>query len=356
MSAQQFHSLRVADVARLTDDSVAVTFDVPEALSETFKYIPGQHVTIRTEIEGEDVRRSYSICANANSGALRVGVKQIPNGRFSTWAATSLKSGDQLDVMAPVGDFTIAPDPRRSHHYAAIVAGSGITPVLSHISTVLETESESRFTLLFGNRATQTIMFLEELSALKDRYPDRFHIIHVLSRELQMVELFHGRLEPAKLDAIFTSLIDADSVDAWYLCGPFGLVKEARAYLGRRGVNMESVHDELFFTEEIPDIAEPDEATAEGFASVTFSLDGRSSVVSVDPDGLSILDHALQVRRDLPFACKGGVCATCKAAVITGEVRMDQNWALVAEEVDRGLVLTCQSHPTTDEVVLDFDV
>ena len=355
-SAPVFHSLRVGDVATLTEASVAIIFDVPSNLAETFRYVAGQHVTIRKEIDGEDVRRSYSICANANSGTLRVGVKQIPNGRFSTWATTELASGDWLDVMPPVGEFTIAPSRERSCHYAAIVGGSGITPVLSLISTVLETEPNSRFTLVFGNRATHTIMFLEELSALKDTYADRFHLIHVLSREPQVVELFHGRIDEEKLGALLTTLIDAESVDAWYLCGPFGLVKGARSYLEGRGVNNESVFDELFFSEDIPELPESGTEDVEGFAAVTFLLDGRSSVVKVDPDGLSILDHALQLRRELPFACKGGVCATCKALVVGGIVRMDQNWALVPEEVARGLVLTCQAHPVSDNVVLDYDV
>lgn len=356
MDASTFHSLRVSDVAPLTDEAVAITFEVPTRLERLFRYLPGQHVTVRADIDGEDVRRSYSICANANGGSVRVGVKQIPNGTFSTWAINRLAVGDRLDVMAPVGEFTIDPASGRARHYAAIVAGSGITPVLSHISTVLETEPASRFTLMFGNRETRTVMFLEELSALKDTYPDRFHLIHILSRELQIVELFHGRIDADKLEALFSTLVDADSVDAWYLCGPYAMVNGARALLESRGVAPQRIHDELFFNEEIPELPYVDDADTAGFASVSFSLDGRSSSVMVDPQGPSILDHALQVRRELPFACKGGVCATCKAQLIEGEVVMDQNWALVAEEVERGLILTCQAHPTSDRLVLDYDV
>lgn len=356
MTAPVFHSLRVEDVTSLTDEAVAVTFEIPAELEQEFRYLPGQHVTVRADIDGDDVRRSYSICANANAGTVRVGVKQIPDGVFSSWATTALAVGDRLDVMAPVGEFTIDPAPERSRHYAAIAAGSGITPVLSHISTVLDTEPHSRFTLLFGNRETRTIMFLEEISALKDTYPDRFHVVHVLSRELQMVELFHGRIDAHKLEALFANVIDVDSVDSWYLCGPFGMVNGARAHLESRGVASEVIHDELFFDSDIPELPRVDEADTEGFASVSFTLDGRSSTVKVDPQGAPILDRALQVRRELPFACRGGVCATCKAKLVEGEVTMDQNWALVPQEVERGLILTCQSHPVSDRVVLDYDV
>lgn len=356
MAAPQFHSLLVAEVAPLTDESVAVTFEVPSDLSREFRYLPGQHVTVRADIDGQDVRRSYSICANANAGTLRVGIKRIPEGVFSTWATTELGKGDRLDVMPPVGEFVIQPDVARARHYAAIAAGSGITPVLSHVATTLETEPASRFTLILGNRETRSIMFLEELAGLKDRHPDRFQLVHVLSREPQVVELFHGRIDRDKLEALFEVVVDAESVDEWFLCGPYGMVEAARALLEERGVAPSDVHDELFFNEEIPELPEVADPDAEGLATVTFSLDGRASVVKVDPDGPSILDHALQVRRELPFACKGGVCATCKAAVVEGEVVMDQNWALVDAEVERGLILTCQAHPTSDTVVLDYDV
>jgi len=351
-----FHELKVLDVVPLTDDAVAITFHVPGELGETFFYLPGQHVTVRAIINGDDVRRSYSICANANERVLRIGIKRIPGGRFSTWATTELRPGESLEVMPPVGEFTITPDPGTSRHYAAIAAGSGITPVLSLVSSTLETEAESRFTLVFGNRTTGSIMFLEELGGLKDLYPDRFHLIHLLSREPQVVPLFDGRIDEAKLTELFEVLIEPETVDSWYLCGPYGMVMSTRALLEARGVPDGAVHDELFFSSEIPVLPELDEVDTEGFASVTFTLDGRQSAVKVDPDGPPILDHALQVRRELPFACKGGVCATCKAVIVEGEVRMDHNYALVPDEVERGLILTCQSHPKTDTVVIDYDV
>ncbi len=351
-----FYPLKVADIEPLTEEAVAITFYLPDELRPTFAYLPGQHVTVRAFIDGEDVRRSYSICANANDGALRIGVKRIPGGVFSTWATTRLQPGETLDVMPPVGDFTITPERDAAHHYVAIAAGSGITPVLSLLSTVLESEPRSECTLVFGNRTTASIMFLEELADLKDQYPDRFQLIHILSREPQLVPLFDGRIDGHKLDQLCRHLVDIETVDGWYLCGPYGMVMAAREFLTGRGVPEPAIHDELFFTEEIPDIPIVEDEDAEGFATVRFSLDGRQSTVKVDPDGPSILDHALQVRRELPFACKGGVCATCKAVVVEGEVRMDQNYALVPEELERGLILTCQSHPVTDEVVIDYDV
>lgn len=355
MTAPVYHRLRVAEVEPLTPEAVAVTLQVPERLADRFAYLPGQHVTIRAEIDGRDVRRSYSICANANTGRLRVGVKRLPGGVFSTWATTRLAAGDALQVAPPVGEFTIDPDPGRARHYLAVAAGSGITPVLSHLATVLETEPASRFTLFYGNRETRTIMFLEELAGYKDRYPDRFHIVHFLSREPQPVELFSGRIGPGRLERLFNRVVDASSVDDWYLCGPRRMTDEVRSYLRERGVAAQDIHEELFYEGDDPP-PPPPPADAPGLAAVEFTLDGRASTAMVDPDGPSILDHALAVRRELPFACKGGVCATCKASLREGEVRMDKNWALTASEVERGLVLTCQAHPVSERVVLDYDV
>lgn len=353
MTAPVYHRLRVAAVEPLTPEAVAVTLEVPDRLADRFFYLPGQHVTIRAEIDGRDVRRSYSICANG--GRLRVGVKRLPGGVFSTWAVTRLAAGMTLQVAPPVGEFTIHPDPGRARHYLAVAAGSGVTPVFSHLAAVLETEPASRFTLLYGNRETRTVMFLEELAGYKDRYPDRFHLIHFLSREPQPTELFSGRIGPGRLERLFSRVVDASSVDAWYLCGPRRMTDEVRSYLRERGVAAQDVHQELFYEGESPPPAPPP-ADADGLATVEFTLDGRASTALVDPDGPSILDHALAVRRELPFACKGGVCATCKASLREGEVRMDKNWALTAGEVERGLVLTCQAHPVSERVALDYDV
>lgn len=355
MPEPTFHPLRVTEVAPLTDDAVAVTFDVPDELADTFRYLPGQHVTVRAIVDGEDVRRSYSICANANEGKLRIGVKRLPGGTFSTWATTALAAGTTLDVMPPIGEFTITPRPDEMRHHGAVAAGSGITPVLSLVSTTLESEPRSRWTVLFGNREARTVMFLDELEGLKDRYPDRLHLVHVLSREDAGLPLFHGRLDEDRLAALFDRVVDADDVDDWFLCGPYDMVHAARAALAARDVPDDRVHDELFFAGPVDPstlVAPPDEG--EGVVSLTVTLEGRATTVRMRPE-TSILDAALAVRSELPFSCKGGMCASCKAMVVEGEVRMDRNWALVEEDLDQGFVLTCQAHPLTDRVAVDYD-
>lgn len=355
MAAPVFHRLRVSDVAPLTDDSVAVTFAVPPELTDDFRYLPGQHVTVRTDIDGDDVRRSYSICANATSGNLRVGIKRLGGGRFSSWATSELVPGAELDVMPPVGEFTITPDPEAANHYAAVVAGSGITPVLSLVSTTLELEPGSRWTVLFGNRTAASVMFLEELEGLKDRHPTRLQLVHVLSREDTAVPLFAGRLDADKLDRLFTTIVDVPTVDRWFLCGPFDMVMDARRLLTERGVAAEAIHDELFFAGPIdPSQLPPEPVDDAGAVELTFTLEGRSSTVKMSP-ATSILDAALRVRTELPYSCKGGMCASCKAHLVEGEVRMDKNYALVEEDLAAGFVLTCQSHPVGGSVVVDFD-
>lgn len=352
MSSLKFHRLQVADVCVQTEDSVAVTFDVPPGLGADFGFLPGQHVTVRKLLDEEDVRRSYSICTASHSGVLRVGIRRIDGGRFSTFATTRLEVGQELEVMPPVGEFTHEPDQPGS--FVAIAAGSGITPILSMIASSLEACPDAAWTLLYGNRTSRSIMFLEELENLKDRHLERFRMIHVLSREPNEIPLFEGRLDRVKLESILPSLIDARLVDAWYLCGPLGMVEDGRAVLAEAGVDPDAVHFELFFDERVERIPATGESR-EGLSEVTVTLDGRSSVVYVDPDGPSILDYARTVRSEVPFACKGGMCATCKAVVTTGEVTMDKNYALTAEEQAAGFILTCQSHPVTPEVAVSYD-
>lgn len=355
-SAVEFHPLRVASVDPLTDDSVAITFEVPETLADRYRYLPGQHVTMKADIDGADVRRSYSVCANANRGTLRVGVKRLDGGAFSTFATTRLRAGDLIEVMPPVGEFTIDPDPGAANHYAAVVAGSGITPVLSLVSTTLESEPGSRWTVVFGNKAASSVMFLEELAGLKDNHPDRLHVIHVLSREQPDLDLFGGRIDRVKLEALFERLVDADSVDHWYLCGPYEMVAVARDVIEGRGTDPDRVHDELFFAGPAdPALVVGDPAQIEGSVELQVTVGGRSTDTAMEPE-MTILDAALRVRHELPFSCKGGMCASCKARVTEGEVRMDKNYALVDTEVEAGYVLTCQSHPVTDAVAVDYDV
>jgi ring-1,2-phenylacetyl-CoA epoxidase subunit PaaE len=353
----EFHPLRVATVERLTHDAVAVTFDVPDELREKYAFSAGQHLTLRRVVDGEDIRRNYSICASETSGLLRVAIKGVPGGIFSTHALTALRSGDTVDVLTPTGAFTTAFDPTRTRHYAAIAAGSGITPVLSLIATALEVEPQSRCTLLFGNRTTKSVMFLEELADLKDRYPDRLHLVHVLSREAGEVELFHGRLDPQRIGRILDLLLPPSEVDTWFLCGPYGMVTGAREALTARGVPASDIHVELFFVEDAPIERAPDEVEDDNddeASEVTIVLDGRSTTLAVRHDE-RVLDAALRVRAELPFACKGGVCSTCRARLVEGEVRMERNYALEPDEVAAGYVLTCQSHPRTEKVVLDYD-
>jgi ring-1,2-phenylacetyl-CoA epoxidase subunit PaaE len=350
-----FHELRVTEVAPLTDESVAVTFDVPPDLASVFDYIPGQHVTVRAMFDGNDVRRSYSICAPAGSGKLRVGVKKLSGGAFSTFATESLRAGDVLEVMPPVGEFTIDIDPDRPRKAVAIVAGSGITPVLSLISTSLETEPGSSWTLLYGNRTANTIMFLDELEGLKDRFHPRFQLFHILSREGADVPLLSGRIDKEKIETVYHRLLGNDPVDGWYLCGPYDMVMTVRETLGDLGVPEETIHDELFFAGPLDEAALPPEPPpGEGSVDLTVILDGRAIDTRMTPE-TSILDAALRVRTELPFSCKGGMCATCKGRIEEGEVRMEKNYALVDHEVEAGFVLTCQSHPVTDRVVVRYD-
>jgi len=351
-----YHSLAVAAIEELTDDAVAVTFAVPETLAATFRFAPGQHIGVKAEIDGQDVRRTYSVCTDPGENRLRIGVKRIPGGAFSTYATSRLRPGDHLEVAAPYGDFVIAPEPGTLRHYAAVAAGSGITPVLAMVAAVLNTEQESRFTLLFGNRTSTSIMFLEELEGLKDRYPDRFHLIHVLSREAQIVPILSGRLDEPKLEDLFTTLVDVDSVDGWYLCGPFEMVEATRNVLADHGVDPAAIHDELFFSEPTPPAPPSTVEDAVGAVRLRFTLDGRTTATAVDPDGPPILSYALAERRDTPFSCRGGMCTTCKAQVIEGAVKMDLNFALTAEDLAKGYILTCQAHPTSEKLEITYDV
>jgi ring-1,2-phenylacetyl-CoA epoxidase subunit PaaE len=351
-----FHPLTVASIEPVSDDSVAITFDVPERLRDDYAFTQGQHLTIRTELAGDDVRRNYSICSPAGSGVLRVAVKRLPGGAFSEHALDVLRPGDVLDVMTPSGRFFTELDPAHRRHYVCVAAGSGITPVLSIVATTLATEPSSTVSLVYANRTHRTVMFLEEVEDLKDAYPDRFQLLHVLSQEPQEVELFSGRLDAARMGRILDGLLPPDAVDEWFLCGPFEMVTDLRKLLISEGVPKKAVHAEIFHVESAPPVRRALVARADEVGSrVTITLDGRRSSFTLAGDGPAVLDAALAVRADAPFACKGGVCGTCRARVVEGSVEMDTNWALEPDEVERGYVLTCQSHPTSPSVVLDYD-
>jgi ring-1,2-phenylacetyl-CoA epoxidase subunit PaaE len=360
----RFHALEVADVTQLVDDAVAITFTVPPELREAYAFQAGQHLTVRRIVDGEDIRRSYSICSTpedlARHGRLRIGVKAVAGGSFSAFVASELRAGHAIDVMPPLGHFTTAFDPTRTRHYAAVAAGSGITPVLSLIATGLAVEPRSRFTVIFGNRYVRSVMFAEELADLKDRYPTRLHLVYVLSREPQDAELLSGRVDADRFARLVGAdgLLDAGDVDEWFLCGPYGMVTDVRAVLADRGVPDEAVHTELFH---VADAATPpptpsaaDAGPTAGEAEVTVLLDGRASTFTMPRDG-RVLDAALKVRSELPFACKGGVCSTCRAKITSGHVEMARNYALEPDEIAAGYVLTCQSSPTTDAVTVDYD-
>jgi ring-1,2-phenylacetyl-CoA epoxidase subunit PaaE len=351
-----FHELRVSELERLTPDAIAITFEVPPELREDYRFIAGQHVSLRCRIAGDDVRRNYSICTPASSGVLRVGVKRLPDGVFSSYALEKLQVGDPIEVLTPSGRFFTPLDPAQAKHYAAVAAGSGITPILSILATALEVEPASRATLVYVNQTTASIMFTEELADLKDRYLDRFQLIHVLDGERQDVELLSGFLDRDRLTALLDSLVDTDDVDEWFLCGPLGLTDMIRETLVGRSVPGEHVHRELFHVGPPPARATPAPAAAAPPGSaVTVRLDGRTATFTLRPDAEPILDAALRVRGDAPYACKNGVCGTCRAKLVSGRVTMDQNFALERDEVEHGYVLACQAHPATDEVELDFD-
>ena len=352
--AVTFHPLTVASIERLTEDAVCVSFEVPAELRATFAHVPGQHLTLRREIDGEDVRRSYSICSPSGNGSLQIGIKRLPGGAFSTWANDELLPGTVIESTPPTGEFTLQPDPARATSYVAFAAGSGITPVLSIIASTLRDEPHSTFTLVFGNRTGRDVMFLDEIDDIKGSYPSRFSVFHVLSRENHAVPLLEGRIDEDKVADFLRSFVDASGVSGWYLCGPRGMVDSATKALVAAGVDAGMIHDELFYAGGDGPI-ETAEDDIEG-STVTFTLDGRTSKAVVAPDGAPILDHVLAVRPEGPFSCRSGACASCRAQVISGRVTMDRNWSLNAEEVASGQILTCQSHPVSAEVEITYDI
>lgn len=346
-----FHTLTIADIDSLTDDAVAVTFDVPDELRELYDFKPGQSLALRRMIDGRDNRRTYSICAPAGERP-RVGVREVPDGLFSTWLVRDLKVGDEVEVQTPTGAFAADPDEVARH--VMIAAGSGITPMLSIASSVLANEG-TQATLFYGNRKASTVMFAESLSDLKDAYGSRFDLFHVLSREPRDVELFSGRLDADRLRTLLTMLVPVASVDHFWLCGPFAMMSEAQRVLAELGVPEERIHLELFYVDEPPPELHHVDAVASGDTSdVTIVLDGKSSTAALSR-GATILDSAQEIRTDLPFACQAGVCGTCRALVVDGAVDMRRNYALEEAEVAEGFVLTCQTFPCSDKVTVDFD-
>lgn len=348
-----FHPLRVAAVTPLCEDAAAVTFEVPEELAPEFAFAPGQSLTLRRMTDDGDERRSYSICSPVG-GPLRIGVRVVPGGLFSTWLVRHARPGDSVEVMAPTGVFT--PDLGAPGHHVLIAAGSGITPMLSMAASLLAAGDGFHVTLFYGNRRTGTVMFADELADLKDRYPARFNLVHVLSREPREAELLSGRLDGERLAALLDAMVEVESVDHWWLCGPHGMVVEARSVLAGAAVPADRVHQELFYAEDEPvaPVRHADAVPGGPVSEVTITLDGRTTTAAL-PREETILEGAQRTRPDLPFACKGGVCGTCRALVTEGEARMRRNYALEPAEVEAGYVLTCQSHPVSDTLRVNFD-
>jgi len=355
--AEHFYKLRVAEIAPETDEANSIRFEIPEGLEEIFRFRAGQHLTLRTELGGEEIRRNYSLCVAPDEGQLKVTVKRIAGGVFSNWVGDNLKVGDTLDVMTPHGSFTIEFDPSAKRRFVAFAGGSGITPVMSLIRTALSAERDSRFTLFYGNRDSSSVIFLEQLAALKDRYMGRFELYHFLSDEEGDVDLFNGMLDREHIDASLEHLIgDPGAIDAWFICGPGPMMDAAEAALVDRGVPGDRIHIERFLA------GRPSAALAaqmaqlqEKAAGLTLSvtLDGRTRKVEFTE--ANILDSAREAGLPAPFACKAGVCATCRAKVTRGKVEMAARYGLTDEEVAAGYVLTCQSVPVGEGVAVDYD-
>ena len=353
-----FHKLKIAEVRRETADSMSIRFEIPPALKDVFAFKAGQHLTLRTDMNGEDLRRNYSVCAAPHENEIRIAVKQMPGGRFSSWANANLKQGAEIEVLPPLGRFVVPQSDSSEPYYVALAGGSGITPVLSILKTVLKENLRARFTLLYGNRDSASIMFLEEIAGLKNRYLDRLEVYHFLENEAEEIELFNGRLDRVKCDEVFLSLVDVISADAFFICGPGQMMDAAEEALKARGVTPERIFIERFTTGKISaEQLARDEALqqkAQG-AQLTVTLDGRRSKIAFNAEKGNILESAQAAGLPAPYACKGGVCSTCRAKVLSGSVTMKKNYGLSDEEVAMGYVLTCQSVPTSDEVTLSYD-
>lgn len=353
----QFHALTVREVRHETRDAISMVFDVPESLEATFRFKQGQYLTLRTELDGEEVRRSYSICSGVNDGELRVAIKRVQGGVFSTFANEKIAVGDTLDVMPPSGHFFTELDPEREGHYLLVAAGSGITPILSIAKTTLETEPKSHVTLIFGNRATSSTMFREQLTDLKNTYMGRFNLIFIFSREQQDIELYNGHIDAEKCQVMFERWLDAKQLDAAFICGPQTMTETVRDTLASAGMPTQHIHFELFAAAGNVRKQEARAAAAEhaDMTDVTIIRDGISQTFSVKQNTLNLLDAGNEHGADLPFSCKAGVCSTCKCKVIEGEVDMDISIGLEDYEVQAGYILSCQSFPVSKQVVLDFD-
>ena len=351
----KFHTLKIAEITRETDDCVSVSFSVPQDLKLDYHFEAGQYLTLKKHIDGEEVRRSYSLCSAPFENEWRVAIKKVENGKFSTYANGSLKVGDEMEVMTPMGKFTPNINAKNEKSYALFAAGSGITPILSIAKTILNEELDSTVSLFYGNKNSNSIVFKEEIEALKNNYLDRLRINHILSRESLGNKLQKGRIDEVKIDELFKTFLNHENIDDAFICGPENMIFAVKAALEKNGIPSENIHFELFTT--------PGEVAAKDKTEVTLN-DVESNVkIILDGDeidlnlhsGQTILDAAHEAGADLPFACKGGVCCTCKAKIIEGSARMTVNYGLEPDEIKAGYTLTCQAHPTSEKIVVSFD-
>jgi ring-1,2-phenylacetyl-CoA epoxidase subunit PaaE len=354
--APRFHRLAVDDLRRETADAVSLTFAIPKDLAGDYSFSPGQYLTLRTTMDGEEVRRSYSICSGPDDDELRIAVKKVDGGAFSSWAADELKAGDQLDVMTPTGRFGVAAAPDEARTYAGFAAGSGITPVLSIVKGALAREPNSRFFLFYGNRSTAGMLFREALEELKDRFIDRLSVFYVISGEEQDIPILHGRLDAEKVRVLLRALVPAAQVDHVFICGPTGMSEEVEATCRELGIDEARIHVERFVSEfgGKPRAKKPVPADAPPKATAALIIDGKRREIPV-VEGEAILDAALRAGVDLPFACKGGMCSTCRAKLVEGKAEMEVNYSLEPWELKAGFILTCQARPCSERVVVDYD-
>jgi ring-1,2-phenylacetyl-CoA epoxidase subunit PaaE len=352
----KFHTLQIADIRKETEDTVSIAFNLPPDLKEDYSFLSGQYLTLKAIISGIDTRRSYSLCSSPYEGELRVAVKQVENGVFSTFANSSLKNGDFLEVMTPTGNFCLETNSEAKKSYALFAAGSGITPILSITKSILKEESKSDVTLFYGNKNFNSIIFREVIESLKNEYIERLRVVHILSRESLGNDIQKGRINKVKCDNLYTSFLKATSIDEVYVCGPEEMILGVKESMLENGVDSKAIHFELFTAPGIKKsdkIIQKDEPSIS--SNVSIILDGDVIDIALNSSDESILDAAQKAGADLPFACKGGVCCTCKAKIILGSARMDVNYALEKDEVDAGYILTCQAHPTSEKLIVSFD-
>jgi ring-1,2-phenylacetyl-CoA epoxidase subunit PaaE len=359
--AKHFRILPIKDIRNETYDCISVSFDVPPEWKEEFQFKAGQNITLRAEIEGEELRRSYSICSSPNENELRVAIKKLESGRFSVHAHKHFKTGQALEVMAPTGNFILPLDAENRKHYVAFAAGSGITPVISLLKSILNEEPRSCFTLVYGNRRRSGVIFREELMALKNDYPEQFQLISIFSREKMEAPVFEGRIDEGKCELIFKKIIPLSGDQEYLLCGPAPMIFTVRDWLLNHKVNEKKIHYELFSDPgeagtAIKKINPEKKEPVQRESLVTIRLDGISTDYKIPFTGPTILEAAIQAGADLPYACRAGVCATCRAKLVKGQVTMDQNYSLAEEELEQGFILACQSHPGSEKLVIDFDI